>query len=147
VARAAGPSRATIALLPAGRGELFAQLLSVSPAGTVTEIDDAPAHLSPLDMIDRYGALPNVRWAGPGAQMHRKLLTDQAQERGIEFRAEGIARTEGPQQCWTLAPEILNLGEHVAALSFEQWERREVMAPTYLTALYVRPSDAELKWQ
>src|SRR5882762_10221523 len=30
VARAAGPSKATVALLPAGRGELFAQLFSVS---------------------------------------------------------------------------------------------------------------------
>lgn len=146
VARAAGSSSATIALLPAGRGEMFAQLLSVSPEGTVTEID-APAHLSPLGVIDRYGALPNLRWAGQGAQIQRDLLRDHAQERGVEFRVEGIAPTEVSHQCWTLAPEILNLGEHVAALSFEQWGRGEVATPSYLTALYVRPADAEQKCQ
>jgi tRNA threonylcarbamoyladenosine biosynthesis protein TsaB len=146
VARAAGPSSATIALLPAGRGELFAQLLSVSPDEAVTEID-APAHLPLLGVIDRYSTLPNLRWAGQGAQIHRNLLRDQAQEKGIEFRAEGITLTESLQQCWTLAPEILSLSEHVAALSFEQWELREVMTPNSLTALYVRPSDAELKCQ
>lgn len=146
VARGAGSSRFTIALLPAGRGEMFAQLLSVSPEGTVTEID-AAAHLSPLGMIDRYGALPNLLWAGQGAQIHRSFLRDHAQERGIEFRAEGVAPTEASQHCWTLATDILNLGAHVAALSFEQWERGETVTPPYLTALYVRPSDAELKCQ
>ena len=146
VARAAGPSSATIALLPAGRGELFAQLLSVSPDGTVTEIDD-PAHLPLLGVIDRYSTLPNLRWAGQGAQIHRNLLRDHAEKRGIEFRAEGIGQTEASQKCWTLAPETLSLGEHVAALSFEQWERSEVVPPHYLTAIYVRPSDAELKCQ
>ncbi|MGI9166257.1 MAG: tRNA (adenosine(37)-N6)-threonylcarbamoyltransferase complex dimerization subunit type 1 TsaB [Pyrinomonadaceae bacterium] len=146
VGRAAGPSSATIALLPAGRGEMFAQLFSVSPDGSVTEID-APAHLSLLGVIDRYGAIPNLRWAGAGAQIQRDLLRDHAQEKGIEFGAEGIAPTEELRQCWTLAPEILNLGEHVAALSFEQWKRGEVVTPPYLTALYVRPSDAELKCQ
>ena len=50
VAHAAGPSRATVALLPAGRGEVFAQMFSVSEGGIVTELDSA-AHLSPQRLV------------------------------------------------------------------------------------------------
>src|SRR3977135_55846 len=49
VAHAAGPSSATVALLPAGRGEVFAQMFSVAGDGTVTEVDSA-AHLSPTKL-------------------------------------------------------------------------------------------------
>ena len=41
VAHAAGPSRATVALLPAGRGEVFAQMFSVADDGGVTALDTA----------------------------------------------------------------------------------------------------------
>jgi tRNA threonylcarbamoyladenosine biosynthesis protein TsaB len=49
IARAAGPSPATVALLPAGRGELFAQHFFVSDSGSVTALDE-PAHLTPQRM-------------------------------------------------------------------------------------------------
>src|SRR4030081_2020973 len=41
VGHAAAPSSATVALLPAGRGEVFAQMFSVSKYGTVSEVDSA----------------------------------------------------------------------------------------------------------
>jgi tRNA threonylcarbamoyladenosine biosynthesis protein TsaB len=66
VAHAAGTSAATVAVLPAGRGEVFAQMFSVDEDNTVTELDDA-AHLSPPRLIDRYGAIRNLIWAGSGA--------------------------------------------------------------------------------
>lgn len=146
LARSAGPSSATIALLPAGRGEVFAQSLSVSPEGNVKEMD-TPAHLAPLEVFERYGELQTLLWTGPGAQIHRDLIRDHAQKRGIEFRDPGVEVKEASEKCWTLAPEVLNFGEQVAPLALEHWKRREPMTPAHLTALYVRPSDAELKCQ
>src|SRR4026207_1390514 len=64
VALAGGASKTTVALLPAGRGEVFAQLYSVS-ADAVTALDD-PAHSSPQKMIDKYGSLAKGLWLGPG---------------------------------------------------------------------------------
>ena len=64
VARAAGPSAATVALLPAGRGELFAQLLSVSSPGLVSE-QDSPVHLPVLAIIERYSQIRELTWAEP----------------------------------------------------------------------------------
>src|ERR1700682_1201727 len=50
VAHSGGPSKATVAVLPAGRGEVFAQLFSVSSDGLVEE-RDIPAHLPPRAML------------------------------------------------------------------------------------------------
>ena len=63
VAHAGGSSAATVALLPAGRGEVFAQMFSVSEDGIVAELDSA-AHLSPPALLARYGGLKNLKWAG-----------------------------------------------------------------------------------
>jgi len=146
IARGAGPSSETVALLPAGRGEMFAQLLSVSPEGVVTDVDTA-AHLAPVQVIERYAYLSTVRWAGPGAQIHREFLRDAAQKKAIKFR-EGVTDiNEESEAGWIVTPEITNLGEQVAALAFEQWKREEVVTPNHLSAVYVRPSDAELKCQ
>src|SRR2546423_6166118 len=53
IARAAGDSRRTVSLLPAGRGELFAQMFAVS--ARAVEVLDAPAHLSVDALLKRYG--------------------------------------------------------------------------------------------
>src|ERR1700674_3061947 len=50
IAHAAGSSSHTLALLPAGRGELFTQLFSVDD-GQVRELD-AAAHLTPLAILE-----------------------------------------------------------------------------------------------
>lgn len=146
LARSGGSSSATVALLPAGRGEMFVQLLSVSTEGIVTDLDE-PAHLSPLAMIQKYGALEHLLWVGPGAKSHRELIRDRAQERGIEFKEVGTDQANEPRQGWTLAPEVAMLGEHVGALALEQFDRGEIVTPHRLAAIYVRPSDAELKCQ
>src|SRR5204863_4448137 len=51
VALAGGPSDASVALLPAGRGEVFAQLFSVANDGTVTPLDE-PLHIPPEKRFD-----------------------------------------------------------------------------------------------
>lgn len=147
VAHAAGPSRATVALLPAGRGEVFVQLLSVSSQRVVTELD-AAAHLVPQRVLDKYGALRNLKWAGPGADLHGALIRDAARAREIELREEsGNGAGEGEQQRWSVASQQKRLAMNVAALALQRFREGNVTAPQSVSAIYVRPSDAELKCQ
>lgn len=138
IAHAGGPSSATVALLPAGRGEVFAQLFSVSKDQTVAPLD-AAVHLSPRGVLEKYALLKNLKWAGPGAHAHRDLLQEHAREQGIEF-----SEIED-QQGWFLISQQANLSKHVAALAFQRFEIGAVVEPQSLKAIYVRPSDAELK--
>jgi tRNA threonylcarbamoyladenosine biosynthesis protein TsaB len=145
VAHGAGPSAATVALLPAGRGEVFAQLLSVSESGAVIELD-APAHLPPAKLLERYGSRVNLKWAGAGAHVQRDLLADYAQTHGIYFTSESDADdVDYVGGIWSLAPRDHNLARHVAALALEVFQTGDIQSPHYLSAIYVRPSDAELK--
>ena len=144
LARSAGASAATVAVLPAGRGEVFVQLFAVSQEDTVTEID-RPAHLSPATMITKYGGLPVLRWCGEGSQIHRELIRNHARERGIEFQEDAVVHEARPQLGWILAAQVMNLSTHLGALALKEFERGEAVVPANLTALYVRPSDAELK--
>jgi tRNA threonylcarbamoyladenosine biosynthesis protein TsaB len=127
VALAGGGSDATVALLPAGRGEVFAQSFSVAANGAVTALDEA-SHISPRKLIERYGSLENVLWCGEGALAQREL---------IESAAAG--------KNWRIAPRIENLAQYVAELARVSFIANEVVAPEALRAIYVRPSDAELK--
>lgn len=143
IAHAAGTSDATVAALPAGRGEVFAQLLFVSPEGVVTELD-APAPLSPNAMIEKYGTLANLVWAGQGAQLQREPIRNGAAQRGVEFSDQpqnGAADRRG----WVLAEREAHLAQNIAALARQRFQRRDVDAPDSLQAIYVRLSDAELK--
>jgi tRNA threonylcarbamoyladenosine biosynthesis protein TsaB len=149
VAYAAGPASATVAVLPAGRGEVFAQMFSVSD-GTVIEID-AAAHLSPRRLVEKYAALTNVRWAGSGAHLQRDFLSSYAQQQGIDFaqNASELSALPPASGCnlWQLAAPETNLAKHVAALALRAWQAGQVQSPYSLSAIYVRPSDAELKEQ
>jgi tRNA threonylcarbamoyladenosine biosynthesis protein TsaB len=142
VALAAGPATATVALLPAGRGEVFLQLLSVSPDRRVTALDE-PAHLSPHKVLEKYGSLKTFKWSGPGAHMYRDLIESYAREKGIDFANDSpeTDSTEG----WTLAPAEENFSQHVAALALQKYASNQLSDPLSLRAIYVRPSDAELK--
>lgn len=149
VAHAAGPSTATVALLPAGRGELFAQMFSVSDDETVTEIDSA-AHLSPQRLVEKYAAFKDLTWAGPGAHQQREFLADYAQQLAIAFGEDATDLPDSRQQrgnVWRLAAKETNLARHVAALALQLFERGEVQSAHSVQAIYVRPSDAELKEQ
>ena len=146
VAHGAGPSSATVALLPAGRGELFAQLFSVSEDEAVTEIDSA-AHLSPQRLIDRYAAFKNLTWAGPGAHQQREFLEAYANQSGVTFGSDPADASDSTRGVWRLAAKELNLARHVAALALQLFERGEVQSAQSIQAIYVRPSDAELKEQ
>ena len=141
VARASGSSRASVALLPAGRGELFAQKFAVS-AGVVMELDQ-PGHLSPRELFERYADQSQLRWCGEGAHSWRHEIQKWADSKGIGFVEAGDDAEDTPG--WTLAPPVPMLATHVAALAFARFLNGEAGDPNSLRALYVRPSDAELK--
>jgi tRNA threonylcarbamoyladenosine biosynthesis protein TsaB len=142
IAHAAGASENTVALLPAGRGELFAQNFSVSDA-QVRELDIA-AHLSPSAIFDKYGAARRIRWAGDGARQQVEALRDWARRQQIAFNESGAGGTE-----WTLAPAVDKLAVAVAALALNMFHSGNTVSPEELRAVYVRASDAEIneKWQ
>lgn len=147
VAHAAGPSKATVALLPAGRGEIFAQMFSVSNSSgeKIVKALDAAAHLAPDKLVERYGALPDVRWAGSGSHLHRASIERAAHDRGFVFgdaSNDGTSKTGMP--AWELAADEKNLAGHVAALAKQAYEQGLMQQPEELLAIYVRPSDADL---
>jgi tRNA threonylcarbamoyladenosine biosynthesis protein TsaB len=145
IAHAAGPSAATVAALPAGRGEVFAQLLFVSPEGEVAELE-APAPLSPNAMIERYGPRANLVWAGQGAQIQREFIRNGAAQRGVEFSDQPLQGAAG-RRGWVLAERAANLAQNIAALARQRFQRSDVDTPAALQAIYVRLSDAELTAQ
>jgi tRNA threonylcarbamoyladenosine biosynthesis protein TsaB len=126
IAHAAGTTVATVVLLPAGRGEVFCQMFS-SVDAQLTAIDE-PAHLSPAKMIERYGHLDDVVWTGEAAKLYSNLILECVSPKPIRI-------IEPPA----------NLAEHVSALALTKLASEAHYSPNNLHAIYVRPSDAELK--
>jgi tRNA threonylcarbamoyladenosine biosynthesis protein TsaB len=129
VALSAGASERSVALLPAGRGEVFAQLFSVTKDGLVTELDKA-THISPQRLLEKYGSLESVLWCGQGVIANSALLELPETKPG-----------------WQIAPPTQNLATHVASLALAKFRNNGLLHPDALQAIYVRPSDAELKVQ
>lgn len=127
VALSGGVSAESVALLPAGRGEVFTQLFSVLRPDLVEALDD-PAHIPPARLFERYGDLETVTWCGEGAVVHRELIESMAAGRD-----------------WNIAPQTNSLASHVARLALNRFERKELENPFALRAIYVRPADAQLK--
>jgi len=141
IAQSAGKSKATVSLLPAGRGEVFAQMFSVSVDEIVAL--DAAAHLSPHRLIERYGGISDLRWAGPGAHLHRALLHDFAERHAIGF-ADSAGKSDVPQEGWSLAPAETCLARQIAILALRCFAVGQLQDAESLRAIYVRPSDAEI---
>jgi tRNA threonylcarbamoyladenosine biosynthesis protein TsaB len=146
VAHAAGPSERTLALLPAGRGEVYAQLLTVKPDGDVVPLD-APTHLTPHKLLLKVKTETTLTWAGEGAHIHFEAIKAQALAEGILSRDEPLngnsAQGNGLQ--WTLAPAQSVLATSVAELVLLRVRSSAGLeTPEQLRAIYVRPSDAEL---
>ena len=137
VAYAACKSERTVALLPAGRGELFAQMFSVNDR---VEALDEPSHINPETLLRRYGDCPQIVWAGEGAQVQSETLRRGALERGISFHESGPSSTG-----WILAASHARLAEAVAVLAVPIWRSGSLVNAEDLHANYVRPSDAEIK--
>lgn len=127
VALSGGVSAESVALLPAGRGEVFTQLFSVMRPDLVDALDEA-AHIPPARLFERYGELETVTWCGEGAIVNRGLIESWAAGRD-----------------WKVAPQTNALAAQVAALALTRFKRNEFENPFALRAIYVRPADAQLK--
>ena len=143
IAIAAGNSDRTVALLPAGRGEVFAQMFAVCP-DAVEPLDDA-AHIAPQGLLAKYGSHPQVHWAGEGAHLQLEMLRQEAAARGINFELDPDEPRAAQPNSWTLAPRQDKLAEAVAKLAMREWRAGKLIDPENLRANYLRPSDAELK--
>ena len=147
VALAAGPSARTVAAIPAGRGELFVQLLEVAASGAVRELSE-PAHVAPATLTGaalEWGE--SLKWAGGGAWAHRELIAEAAVRAGrVWVEASGAGLPAGAARAvWALAPRAESYGEQVARLGLIRSGRGEAVRAAEVRAQYVRPSDAELK--
>lgn len=129
VALSGGVSAESVALLPAGRAEVFAQLFSVLGSDLVEALDE-PAHISPAKLFERYGHLETVTWCGEGAIANRELIAGWMENRD-----------------WTIAPQSNELASYVARLALTRFNREQFENPFALRAIYVRPADAQLKTQ
>lgn len=144
VAHAAGESQATVTLLPAGRGEVFVQMFSVSGDGVVTELDQA-GHLSPTKAVEKYIARGGICWAGHGAQLYSTLIQESAVKAGHHLLLPNNGNAHSVGSSWRIAEPPLNLAQHVASLARYRVEHGTDQTPNSLRAIYVRPSDAEMK--
>ena len=148
IAHAAGESNATVAVMPAGRGEVFVQMFSVSKVEDqiVVSSKDNAVHISPAKLIGRYAGQHYLTWAGPGAHLQQGTIKDAALARGLFFNDQ-TAHEPAQAKRWRLAPLEKNLAKHIAALAAQAFRAGEQPLAEMLSAIYVRPSDAELNAQ
>lgn len=141
VAHSAGECARVVAALPAGRGEVFVQMFSVSAADVIAL--DEPVHISPTAMLERYSDVTNICWVGNGSVVHRDRIRTWAENSG--GRLIELDHLSDSQEGWRLILGPANLAEHVALLAWRRIDKSEVLDANELKAIYVRPSDAELK--
>ena len=147
VAYASGTSQRVVACLPAGRGELFAQLLALDETKALRELSE-PVHLSPAALLEQaanWGG--DLCWAGAGAHAHAAALGEFAAAKGIDWRfGESVAGEFDSERevSWTLAPPADSYAKEIAALGLQSYLDGSAAGAEELQALYVRLSDAEL---
>jgi tRNA threonylcarbamoyladenosine biosynthesis protein TsaB len=150
VALSAGASARTVAMVPAGRGEVFAQTLRVSDEGRVVELD-APVHVPPSWLVERAaGQFGGITWAGGGARTHVELIREAAAREKINLLEGdwgGARESSGDARVWRLARAVNDYASEIARLSLISFIDAATVRPQDLRALYVRASDAELKEQ
>jgi len=148
IAYAAGASnRNTVALLPAGRGEVFAQMFSVHE-DRIESLDSA-SHITPEEVLQRYGGLSGLIWAGEGAQLHYEKLRAWAKMHDLEFVGHDANGLSDREHTWTVVRASEQLAIAVAMLGLNEYRKGNLVDPNELRAAYVRPSDAEIPkpWQ
>jgi tRNA threonylcarbamoyladenosine biosynthesis protein TsaB len=142
VARSAGASRCTIAMLQAGRGEVYAQKLSVTAEGGVRPLEP-PAHLAPEILFKRVSGIRNLKWAGEAAQVYIETIKTYALAQGLEFQ-HGRVGAPGEDNAWVVIEAAEVLAADVARLAAGLYPFEGGASAQDLQAIYVRPSDAEL---
>ena len=142
IAHSAGVADAIVALLPAGRGEVFVQMFSTAH-GAVTALD-SPQHLSPDSAIDKYIDRAGILWAGEAAQLYSGLIQQRARTAGHRFVVADKQELD-VNDAWIITVPALTLAAHVASLALIRAQAGLQTTANSLKAIYVRPSDAEMK--
>jgi tRNA threonylcarbamoyladenosine biosynthesis protein TsaB len=144
VAHSGKPSARTIALIPAGRGEVFAQQFRVSFEGVVEELSEA-IHLPPEELIEIVLEVRGrVRWAGSGVGKYRDLIEGAARKERIAVHGGGVVKGLDESRVWEVPELRPELAPSVAELAKQILFRRDQSAAVDLRAIYVRPADARI---
>lgn len=128
MAFAAGPAERAVALLPAGRNEVFAQSFAVSEtdAQPLNEIQ----HARPAQLFEQMQGFNHLIWAGDGDDfLHADALRQFAAERGLQ---------------WRVAANDALLALSAARLALQSWEAGET-SDNLTRALYLRGADTSPK--
>jgi tRNA threonylcarbamoyladenosine biosynthesis protein TsaB len=141
VAHSAKSCDRVVAVLPAGRGEVFVQMFQVSSVDVVPL--DSATHIDPLSMLEKYSQFDDICWCGEGAHLHHDKIQTCANRNELPLvESSADSELEGG---WRLLPKTMKLAEQVGALAFRKALEQQFQSPEALRAIYVRPSDAELK--
>ncbi|HKC62277.1 MAG TPA: tRNA (adenosine(37)-N6)-threonylcarbamoyltransferase complex dimerization subunit type 1 TsaB [Pyrinomonadaceae bacterium] len=143
VALGAGESGGTIALLPAGRGEVFAQRFAVS-GECVVQPFESPIHVRPDSLLDKIVSMRRLKWTGEGAQNYQEEIKARAQAEGINFVTADSKADVSDKDGWTLVRSTEALAASVSRLALARAPFDDTYTPQNLRAIYVRPSDAEI---
>ncbi len=148
IALSGGVSACTLALLPAGRGEVFGQLLAVERDGQIRPLTE-PVHLPPQRLLESLDHRRELKLAGEGVKVYADLINAYVLQAGVSLIWEGNDPTfvESDEKKWMLAHSNENLAVHVASHARRLFQMRDPGNPEDLRAIYVRPSDAELNEQ
>jgi tRNA threonylcarbamoyladenosine biosynthesis protein TsaB len=148
IALSAGVSERTLATLPAGRGEVFGQLLAVEGSGHVRPLKE-PVHLPPQRLLESLDQERGLKLAGEGISLYADLIAQYALQAGITLigAESDVKLVESVDKRWVLAPAYENLAVHVAAYARRIFRNGDGESAQELQAIYVRPSDAELNEQ
>jgi hypothetical protein len=97
-------------------------------------------------LLDELNPQRTLRWAGEGAHFYRQQIKEKALESGLVFADDsGGTFATGHGRRWDLARQTEYLAYNVGALALRYYESGDGPFVTNWRALYVRPSDAELK--
>lgn len=145
IARTAGPFPHTLALLGAGRGEVYAQLLTVASDGSVEDLDEA-WHVRPEILFERCRRLFPTLKCVSADPAHRQMIREYAERHGVLFGNKDDCERVSTEDVWTVAapPDPAAVAEQAAALALGAYRAGREVRPEALRAIYVRPSDAEL---
>lgn len=141
---------AVIACLPAGRGEVFAQMFAAHTDKRLYPIDE-PAHLAPNALFERVARSrqPSVLWTGPWAVAAADSIADFVRERFAEEMAYEQGADAAPKTNqmgeksirWVISSAGRPVAVEAASIALGYYERDRLLRAEELQALYVRRPD------
>jgi tRNA threonylcarbamoyladenosine biosynthesis protein TsaB len=131
-----------VAMIDAGRGEVYCGLREVTAAGDVSKLgeDRVGPPRAALGHLLNYLNNGSVAFAGEGARHYRDEIVEAAAIAGTHLEAATSAKSQGV--AWQLKDAQLDLAPHIALRASRLFNSGRWPGPQ---AYYIRPSDAELK--